>query len=126
MLPASPYKPGKYPPSSLYPRFGDSGTLPPQFRRSGNEHLQAMIARRAASQKLLADRAPQQAERPGEAFYDPIEEPPEVPAEPGHPVLEEPAQMPGPHPPPEPGPEREASPVREGQGLFRNAMHGVG
>ena len=53
MLPVPPYKPGKYPPSNLYPRFGDSGTLPPQFRQQ-NEHLQAMIARRKASQQLLA------------------------------------------------------------------------
>ena len=130
MLPAPHYKPGKYPPSSLYPRFGDAGSLPPQFRK-GNEHLQAMIARRKASTQLLADRAPQQAERPGEQYYDAE---PQLPAEPGElddmPPLEEPeqvpAQMPGRQPPPDPGPEREASPARQGQGIYRNVMHGVG
>jgi hypothetical protein len=106
MLPVPPYKPGKYPPSTLFPRFGDSGTIPPQFRQQ-NEHLQAMIARRKASQQLLADRAPPQAERPGgDQYFDADEEEPaqEVPAEPGElddmPLLEEvPAQMPGPQDP---------------------------
>jgi hypothetical protein len=131
MLPVPPYKPGKYPPSNLFPRFGDSGTIPPQFRQQ-NEHLQAMIARRKASTQLLADRAPPQAERPGgEQYYDAQEEEPQLPAQPGElddmPPLEEvPAQMPGRPPPPEPGPEREAEPVREGQGIFRNVMQGVG
>ena len=98
MLPVPPYKPGKYPPSNLYPHFGDSGTIPPQFRQQ-NEHLQAMIARRKATQQLLADRAPPQAERPGEEYFDAQEEPQEAPIEldPEMPPLEEvPAQMPGP------------------------------
>ena len=132
MLPVTSYKPGKYPPSNLYPRFGDAGSLPPQFRKQ-NEHLQAMIARRKATTQLLADRAPLQAERPGgEQYYDAEEEEPQLPAQPGElddmPLLEEPepnpAQMPGGQPPPDPGPEREA--VREGRGIYRNLMLGAG
>ena len=105
MLPVTPYKAQKYPPSRLFPRFGDAGSLPPQYRRGGNEHLQAMIARRQASQKLMADRAPQQAEIPGEVFHDAMEEEPEapvVPEDPDMPPLEEvPAQMPPRGPPPD-------------------------
>jgi hypothetical protein len=63
-----------------------------------------MIARRKATQQLLADRAPPQAERPGEEYFDAQDEPaPEEPQEapieldPEMPPLEEvPAQMPGP------------------------------
>ena len=118
MLPVTPYKAQKYPPSRLFPRFGDAGSLPPQYRRGGNEHLQAMIARRQASQKLLADRAPPQAEVPGEQYFDAAEEAPEVPEEldPEMPPLEEvpdepdevPAEMPRRGPRPDDDPEGEA------------------
>ena len=56
MLSVPPHKPGKYPPSNLYPRFGASGTLPPQFRK-GNEHLQAMLDRKKGVTDILAQRA---------------------------------------------------------------------
>jgi len=107
MLPVTPYKALKYPPSNLFPRSGDAGSLPPQYRRGGNEHLQAMIARRQASQKLLTDRAAPQAERPGEVFHDAMEDVPEVPEvpeelDPDVPPLEEvPAEMPPRGPPPD-------------------------
>ena len=116
MLPVSPYKALKYPPSNLFPRFGNAGSLPPQYRRASSEHQQAMLARRQASQKLLADRAPPQAEVPGEQYFDAEEEPQVEAIDPDMPPLEEvngdepdevPAEMPGGGPRPDDDPERE-------------------
>ena len=73
MLPATHYKPGKYPPpGNLYPRFGDSGQLPPQFR-SGGEHLQAMLHRKKGMTDILAQRAAEafpQAAAAGEGRFE--------------------------------------------------------
>ena len=132
MLPVTPYKAQKYPPSNLFPRFGNAGSLPPQYRRGGNEHLQAMLARRQASQKLLADRAPPQAERPGEVFHEAIEEIPPVPEvpeelEPDMPPLEEvPAQMPPRGPPPDDEGPREAVAAPVDHRRRARQFHGAG